>query len=300
LRGYILLGLSAAAIILISLVAVVPSVDDFSPDNPLWNGLSSFCGQFNASLIPGSSAQLPELPADDALIIVGPSGNISASDALKLRRFLEKGGLLIIADDFGSGNSILELMGISTKISGELLEDDIYMFRSPFLPRARVNRSLELYLNYASVVEPDGKGSCLAYSSPFSYLDLNLSGKREEGEPYGPFCVAYAEPVGSGRLVVLSDASIFINSMLSYGNNSAFLRDLLQGRKVYVLGGLWSESTYTVARSAVLSFLGFVYGSSLRYLSIPLTGIFIYAATLSVVRGIRRFFERRKGGRYGK
>lgn len=298
MRGYLLLGLSIAAIILISLVVVIPSTDDFSPDNPLWNGLSSFYEQFNASTISGSLAQLSaELPAHGALVIVGPSGNISAAEALELRRFLERGGILIVADDFGSGNFILSLMGISTRISGELLEDDIYMFKSPFLPRARVNGSgLELYLNYASVVEPDGRGYCLAYSSPFSYLDLNSNGKREKDEPYGPFCVAYAEPVGSGRLVVLPDASVFINSMLNYGDNDVFLEDLLKDRRVYVLSGLWSESTYTMTRSVVLNFLEFVYGSSLRYLSIPLTGIFIYATVLRVAHNIRRSLKRRKGG----
>jgi len=296
----VILGLSLAAAILLLLVALLPSTDDFSPDNPLWNGLSLFCSQFNATVV--APAGVSALSRSAALLVVGPSRAPSAAEALELRRFVEEGGLLVVADDFGAGNQVLELLGARARISGALLEDGVYMFRSPLFPRAlaRANgTSIELYLNYASTVEPSGAGACLASSSLFNYLDLNLNGRRDEGEPYGPFCVAYAEPLGSGRVVVISDPSLFINSMLGYGGNGAFLRWLLGGRRVYVLGGLWSEGAYTVARSRLLALLDFAYGSALRYVSVPLTGLAIYAIVLVVARRLRRPAEGRRDGQRG-
>ncbi len=288
MKGYILLGLGLSLVALLLLIVFVPSTDDFSPDNPLWNGLARFCQEFNASIILAGS--LGGLPPRAVLLVVGPSANLSIADALELRRFVEGGGVLVVADDFGSGNQILEGLGVSTRISGKLLADGVFMYKSPFLPRAlaRINGSVfELYLNYASTLEPDGRGFCLAYSSPFSYLDLDFNGVRDEGEPYGPFCVAYMEPLGSGRLVVLSDASIFINSMISLGGNSAMVKSLVGSRKVYVLAGLWSTGVYAQARSLLLEALGLVYGSSLRYVSVPLTGLLVYALFLATSRRMR-------------
>ncbi|UNQ73136.1 DUF4350 domain-containing protein [Infirmifilum sp. NZ] len=289
MRGYILLGLGLALVVLVLMVALVPSTDDFSPDNPLWNGLTAFCQAFNVSVV--GVADIGGLPRDSALVIVGPSLNLSGAGAAGLRGFVEEGGLLVVADDFGSGNSILEALGVSTRVGGALLEDGVFMYRSPLLPRAvsRVNGSgFDLYLNYASYVEPDGRGVCLAYSSPFSYLDLNSNGVRDEGEPYGPFCVAYEEPLGRGRVVVLSDASIFINSMLSMGGNYEMIGSVLGQRGVYVLGGLWSGSTYTYARSLIVGAVGLVYGSTLRYVSVPLTGLLVYVVSLLVYRRVKR------------
>jgi len=288
LRGYILLGLGLALGLLALLVALVPSTDDFSPDNPLWNGLTAFCQEFNASVV--DSRGVKALSPDTALVIVGPSLYVSAADSAALRSYVEDGGLLIVADDFGTGNSVLEALGVSARIRGGLLEDGVFMYKSPMLPRVllRANGTVfELYLNYASVVEPSGRGVCLAYSSPFSYLDLNSNGVRDEGEPYGPFCVVYLEPLAAGKVVVISDASIFINSMLKMGGNSAMIKSLVTRRAVYVLSGLWSRSSYAYARSFVVSAVSFLFASSLRYVSVPLTGLLVFAITLLVSKRVK-------------
>ncbi|QOJ79289.1 DUF4350 domain-containing protein [Infirmifilum lucidum] len=296
MKGYILLGVGLSLAVLLLLVAFIPSTDDFSPDNPLWNGLTTFCQEFNASVV--DVGNIRGLPRGVVLFIVGPSANLSTVNALELRRFVERGGVLVVADDFGSGNSILGALGASTRIRGGLLEDGVFMYRSPYLPRAlaRVNGStLELYLNYASVLEPGGSGVCLAYSSPFSCLDVDFNGVCDRGEPHGPFCVAYMEPIDSGRLVVFSDASIFINSMVNLGGNSAMIKNLVGSRSVYVLVGLWDAGTYTRARSLLLGVLGLVYGSSLRYISVPLTGLLMYALSLAISRRIRKLIGARHG-----
>ncbi len=292
MKGYILLGLGLSLTILFLLIALIPSTDDFSPDNPLWNGLTTFRWEFNADVV--STEGLKDLPSEAVLLVVGPSLNLTTTDSLKLREFVEKGAVLIIADDFGSGNSLLEALGISTRILSGLLMDGVFMFRSPTLPRAiaRINGSVfELYLNYASVIKPDGSGVCFAYSSPFSYLDINFNRVHDDEEPYGPFCVAYVESLGSGRVIVISDSSIFINSMLNLGGNSVVIKNLVGSRRVYILVGLWREGTYAYVRSLMMRFLNLTYGSSLRYVSIPLTGFLVYVISLIVYKRIRDFIK---------
>ncbi len=290
MKGYIILGIGISLTILLMLMIIIPSTDDFSPDNPLWNGLTSFYHEFNASIVDVRS--LSSMPREAVLLIIGPSYNLSIADAIGIRRLVEGGMTLIIADDFGSGNSILEDLGISTHISGKVLRDEIFMYRSPSLPRAiaRINNSVfELYLNYPSTIEPDGKGICIAYSSPFSYLDINLNGIHDDGEPYGPFCIIYMEPLGSGKVFIISDPSIFINSMIGLGGNLAMMKSIVGSRNVYILTRLWSESRYTYVRSLVIEFLSTAYGSSLRYVSIPLTGLLIYFISLAIYKRAQSF-----------
>jgi hypothetical protein len=83
-----------------------------------------------------------------------------------------------------------------------------------------------LALNYASSLEVEDL-NVVARSSPFSYLDLNHDGDRNASEPVGPLPVAGQMVVGTGRLILLADPSIFINTMLAAEDNRRFVQSLL-------------------------------------------------------------------------
>ena len=242
-------ALTAATLALVTVLYPVNA--DFSLENPFWNGMSTL-----KSL--GLAASLAEAcaldPQEHALLLVGPSKAFTESDALLVGSFLAKGGLVVVADDFGTANQLLEALGAPVKISGSLLADPLFNLGAPQLPLAFWS-GRRLALNYAATVNASACGACkvLAESSAFGYLDLNLNGKHDPGEPAGPFPVAVELRVGAGKLVVVSDSSLFINSMLDREANREFLQQLLASRKPVLVTDRWGETPLTRAKGLLYS-----------------------------------------------
>lgn len=279
MRRYVLLGTALAALMAISLLALVPSADDLSPDNPLWNGISEFVRETGARPVPVDA--IPALPRGSALFVIGPQEAFGREEALKIRSFVEGGGVLVVADDFGSSNGLLEALGLGVRLNGSLLLDPLFKHRADQLPAAEVRLGgavLTVYLNYATALDGAGAG-CFGRSSSFSYLDLNLNLAKDVGEPYGPFCVAYTAAVGSGRVYVLSDSSVFINSMIRLGDNLRLAEEISGNGAVYVLVGKSPAGLYARLRGSLAWLVDLLYLSPIRYLSLSLTALLAYYAS---------------------
>ena len=250
-RAELALPIALTAATLALLTALYPENADFSLENPFWNGMSSL-----KSL--GSAAGLTEAcaldPREHALLVVGPSKPFAEGDARAIESFLARGGLVVVADDFGTANQLLEALGAPVRVSGSLLVDPLFNLGAPQLPVVFWG-GRKLALNYATVVNASACGACrvLAESSAFSYLDLNLNGKHDPGEPAGPFPVAVELRVGAGRLVVISDSSLFINAMLGREANREFLQQLLGLRKPVLVADRWEETPLTRAKGLLYS-----------------------------------------------
>ena len=48
----------------------------------------------------------------------------------------------------------------------------------------------------------------------------------DDGEPSGSYAVISHHDLGNGRIVLISDPSIFINSMLNFADNLAFVENI--------------------------------------------------------------------------
>jgi hypothetical protein len=174
---------------------------------------------------------------DSVAVVLAPDRGYTDQEAAKIRAFLDRGGTLVVAEDVGTGgNELLAAVGASARVNGTLLRDERYNYRSPAMPVARnvtANQSLtrgvdRLTLNYGSVVEPgDENTTVLARSSGFAYLDTNDNGELDGDERLASRPVATVERVGEGRVVVVSDPSLFINTMLERSGNRRFARNLL-------------------------------------------------------------------------
>ena len=79
-------------------------------------------------------------------------------------------------------------------------------------------------------------------SSEYSFLDVNGNGMPDEGEEEGPFPVALVVRVEEGYVVVVSDSSIAINSMLDMYSNAAFLANVIGDRIPVVYAGVWRKT----------------------------------------------------------
>jgi len=268
------------ALVLIDIIALsIPSTDDLSPYNPLWNGLSKLSSYTNASIITYSAIQMLN-PDTSALIIIGLDRNVTEADIQSIKRFVERGGTLVVADEREELNSLLLALGVKARINGSLVADEVFYYRSPLLPIARASigsTNTSLYLNYPSFIEVKGStGKCLGYSSPFSFIDINGDGVRESNEPYGPFCVVYVQSIGEGTVYVISDSSIFINSMIDLGDNKRFIQLLTNGRAVYMVYEPMKKAIYTLIRERIIGVHTLLFGTWLRYPVAVLMGLAIF------------------------
>lgn len=205
-----------------------PSSTDFAISNPYWNGLSELTRGFSVrplTLTDGFPAE-----SQGTVLLVIPSRPPQPSHLTFIKRYVETGGVLVLLDDFGSGNDILAFLGSEIRFSGQLLADPLFNLRNGRLPRildiapSPITQGVEgLILNHATVLTGIGESRGAALSSPVSYLDVNRNGRRDEGEPVGRLPVAGLEPIGEGYLIVVSDPSILVNGTIHLAHNRRLL-----------------------------------------------------------------------------
>jgi hypothetical protein len=163
------------------------------------------------------------------------SVSFSASDASTLQSFVKNGGVLVLANDFGNGNAVLSGLGVSSeaRFNGSLLEDNVSKGVDAAHPLITdVNASgitggvHELYFNYGTALDVSGTNvTVLARSAPTSYLSTSAS--ANVSATTGAHPVLATLNYGNGRIVLLSDPSVFINDMLGQADNQQLLTSMV-------------------------------------------------------------------------
>ncbi|MFH0914507.1 MAG: DUF4350 domain-containing protein, partial [Chloroflexota bacterium] len=211
------------------LVWYLPPDKDFLAENPYWNGTRQLAAQPVRSL-----GELARLPDKSALILL-PYLPMGSQELSQLRDFVSGGGILVLADDYGYGNQVLEYLGLKARFYGQTLLDPLFNFKNQNFPRVtRFNSPVttgldSLVLNYATALENVADEETLALSSVVSFLDRNENATWDTGEPTGPLPVVSRHKLGGGQVFLVSDPSIFINSMLDLGSNRTFVSRIAAG-----------------------------------------------------------------------
>lgn len=234
-----------AAVIVAALIISVPLLnttkEDFSTYNTAWNGasdakaLASSDGYATRSVFAlseiGSSG-------DGVLFMLNPNSSVgfTSGDASSLQSFVQNGGVLVLANDFGNGNAVLSGLGVSgARFNGSLLEDNVSKGVDAAHPLITdVNASgltagvHELYFNYGTALDVSGNNvTVLARSAPTSYLVAPAGGNAGVNATTGAHPVLATLDYGNGRIVLLSDPSVFINDMLGQAYNQQLLTSML-------------------------------------------------------------------------
>jgi hypothetical protein len=227
--------LISLAIIIVVILAVViwaiPSDEDFRVENTFWNGSSRLSASQAVTPLE-TLADLPEVTEGATLILI-PYLQLTPSELEDVTRFLSEGGTLVLADDYGHGNEVLSSLGIEARFSGQALLDPLFNYKIEQLPRvfnfvpdSVTDGVSSLVLNHATCLIDVEAGEVLAMSSSFSFLDLNDSGQWDEGEPAGAMPVISGHSLGRGRVILVSDPSIFINSMDALDDNYGVIENI--------------------------------------------------------------------------
>jgi len=228
-RSVVVIALALVLAVSALCVWLVPSLQDFMAGNAMWNGVRTFLKDFQAEQV-ASLASLPADPRGNVLVTI-PYLDYTPEELVKIKDFLDGGGTVLLADDFGYGNHVLEYLGVSPQFSGQPLLDQLFCYKNQWMPKVTEFSSPQSFqvvvLNHASALQNVDSASVLAWSSTTSYLDPNRSEVWNEDEPKGPMPVAASLSYGQGTLVLASDPSLMINSMINYEGNQAFVTYLL-------------------------------------------------------------------------
>ncbi len=208
-----------------------PLNDDFRTENTFWNGSQEIVNRY--SLTPLESlAELASAPAGATLILI-PYLSFTPAELELVSDFVSRGGTLILADDYGYGNQILEYLGLRVRFSTKALLDPISHYKNKWFPKISHLKPSPLTINISSLIFnrattlSNAEGSdILALSSSFSFLDQNGNHLRDEEEPVGPFPVISRHYLGNGQVILIADPSIFINCMQSWEGNHTLLHNI--------------------------------------------------------------------------
>jgi hypothetical protein len=267
-----------AALIIVTVLAVgvaaSTSTAAFGMYNPGWDGASDLRSaaeeEGSESFIVRDVGEYDTVAANDSVaFVLSPNEQYDDRDAARLREYVEDGGTLVVADDFGAnGNALLAAVGADARLDGRLLRDERRYYRSPAFPVATnvSNGSLttdvqRLTLNHGTAVQPNGS-TVLATTSEYGYLDENGNEELDDAETLGEYPVATTESVGEGRIVVVGDPSLFINAMLDRPGNRAFVGNLFGSSDRVLLDYSHSEQVpplvavlISIQRSSILQIL---------------------------------------------
>ena len=231
LRRFLVSLAIALVVILVVMIWFMPLDDDFRVENTFWNG-SSELDSYQALTPLETLADLP-VATEGATLILIPYIQLTQPELEDVRRFVNEGGTLVLADDYGHGNQVLSHLGMEARFSGQALLDPLFNYKNEQLPRVfnlspdSVTDDFEsLVLNHATCLTDVESGDILAMSSSFSYLDLNDDQSWDEGEPTGAMPVISSHIQANGRVILVSDPSIFINSMGTLDDNYGVIENI--------------------------------------------------------------------------
>ena len=227
----------AVVILLTLLVTGATSTASFATHNPSWDGtaeLRDIADDASSLEVVRNVSAYNRTPANGSLAIVLSPSEPYGTDAAAIRGFLDRGGTVLIAEDFRTNaNPLLSSIGASARFDGRPVRDERYYERSPTLAEVTVvdettlTRDVQsLVLNRGTVLEANN-ATVLARTTSAGYLDLDGDETLDAAETPAERPVLAVESVGDGRVLTLADPSVFINSMLEYGDNRAFATTLL-------------------------------------------------------------------------
>lgn len=196
--------------------AAAQSIDtgDYDPHSTAWNGMATFVGLAEGmgyEVTPVSSLEWGELGANDILVLVYPLQRVEPG---RLDAFVQVGGNVVIADDFGEGKEAMARLGL---LRAEVTAPKATKYQdgrvwapiaTPQTDHALAREVDEVVTNHpAALTQVEGATPIIGFDDGM----IVVAGER-----------------GTGRFVAVSDPSIFINRMLQFPGNVTLASNILR------------------------------------------------------------------------
>jgi hypothetical protein len=188
---------------------------------PAWDETSDFDDLAKEVASTGGSSEVMTgtldfgaLKKEDAVVIIHPERTL---DVESLSKFMREGGRVVLFDDYGTGDQLLQHFEIQRVALPE--KPQLVLRQNPALAIAVPAADHPAVAGVERVVSNHATGLAHKELSPVLRV-------REEGGGDGVL-LALAGAVGKGRLLAVGDSSIVINAMLRYPGNKLFVRNAL-------------------------------------------------------------------------
>jgi hypothetical protein len=187
---------------------------DYDPHSTAWNGMSTFVGLAEGdgfTVDPITSLEWDTLSADDILFLVYPLQRV---DPARLAAFVQAGGEVVIADDFGESKDALTSLGMlradvgTPRAAAHFKDHDFAPIATPRAQHPLTDGVGDVVTNHPAVLR-DVQGATTIVG--FDDGAVVVAGER-----------------GTGRFVAVSDPSIFINQMQRVPGNLQLTMNILR------------------------------------------------------------------------
>ena len=207
-------------IIFISFPMSVPTIKsstEYSIFNSNWDGCSEL-GKLMHQKKEVRYIITPEQRYDKngVLFIISPNMHYSEWDVEKIRNFLDRGNIVVIVDDFGTANDVLNGLNIPKRISNKRAHDLFYLKNSSLIVTPNIQGfDNKITMNIPSYITSDvGQIKTSSVSNKIIMDEINYS---------------------NGKIIIISEPDIFINGMKKYNNEFwEYFLDNLNGEVVYI------------------------------------------------------------------
>ncbi len=198
-------GHAFLALILLGALTQDAKAEDYTEHAESWNGLgylkqTALEAKVNLSL--ADEVDWDRVKPDQNLLILYPQEALPIQEILK---FVSDGGDLVIADDFGKSDALLEALGIKKVRPALEVHQSFYDGNTAF-PTLTPSRESFLFYNVESITA-NHPMAFTGEAKPILSFDENQHLIMEKS-------------IGSGRVLLIADPSLLLNDMLRriYGN----------------------------------------------------------------------------------
>jgi hypothetical protein len=223
-----------SGVLMTSVAYYWPVQEAYHPLNTGWNGCSKVAFSARTTSLLSSYDKIAA-NGTSLLAIIGPGIAFSRSESFRVFEFLQAGGVVLLADDFGTGNSLLEALNVSARFSRKALADLYFYSKNPGFPiivdfsASPVTEHVSsILLDHPSFINITNTSTVvkLASSSPFSFIDLNGQNQPTANETVDSYPVMASTRIGRGLMVLIADPSMFINNVIDLYDNMKFFQNL--------------------------------------------------------------------------
>jgi hypothetical protein len=268
------------ALLVLALVAGTAraaDIPDYDPHSQAWNGLTSFVALaegMGLDVTPVASLDWNDLTRDDILFLVYPLQRVEPN---RLSQFVQAGGNVVIADDYGESKDALAALGLlvdlGTPRASRYYKDHLFApIASPEKDHALTAGVTEIVTNHpAAFKSVSGATSVIGFEDGA----LVVVGER-----------------GTGKFVAVSDPSIFINQMQRdpFAGNvqlaANILRYLRRGEQARVVLVRGDTPMYGVPRPFIDDPRGGAVGKSVAQLNAWLENAHEWLLTPAAMKGL--------------
>ncbi len=181
----------------------------------------------------------------DVLVLKVPSGGYSKTEIASIRRFVERGGGLLLLGEhtsvYGSGvylNQVAEQFGFRFRYDCAFGIDSVFVqrFAPPPAPHPILQHMPPLDFATSCTIDPAGSdGRAVIQATGLKNLSANYhapnyypQAKDQPEMRYGPFVQLWATRHGAGRVVAFTDSTIFSNFAFFEPGKSELMLGMLE------------------------------------------------------------------------